>query len=127
MDSLLQNTILEKFVPQVEKKNNSDIFLKDFSNFFLISKFEESQNTSMVSKIPIGILFKMVYSIESHRKKKILALNIFFLQSLKKFEKFSTFLKKFFKRITFYHKYELDIDIYMFCQKEEVFMYVSEK
>ncbi len=63
---------------------NNDIFLKNFSNFFLISKFEESQNTSMVSKISIGILFKMVYSIESHRKTKILALNSFFLQSQKK-------------------------------------------
>ncbi len=42
-----------KIYPQVGKKN-SDIFLKNFSNFFLLSKFEESQNTSMVSKIPIG-------------------------------------------------------------------------
>ncbi len=77
----------------MEKKNNSDIFLKDFSNFFLISKFEESKNFSMVSKINIGILFIIVYSIESHRKKKILALNIFFLQSQKK--------KCFFREILF--------------------------
>ena len=82
MDSILQNIILEKFIIKW-KKNNSDIFLKNFSNFFLISKFEESQNISMVSKISIGILFKMVYSIESS-KKKIQILNFFFLQSQKK-------------------------------------------
>ncbi len=67
----------------------------------------------------------MLYSIESHRKMKILVFKFFFLKLQKKkyfFKKFSTFLIKFFKRITFYNKYELDIDIYMFCQKEEVFM-----
>ncbi len=74
-----QNRILEKIIPNGRKNNSEKTFI-----FFFISKFEESQNISMVSKISIGILFKMVYSIESHRKKKILALNLFFLLTQKK-------------------------------------------
>ncbi len=63
MDSILQNTLpgTIKIYPQVEKKNNSDIFLKKFSNFFLISKFEESQNILMVSKILPQKTFKLTY------------------------------------------------------------------
>ena len=51
-----QNRILEKIIPS-GRKNNSE---KIFNFFFFISKFEESKNFSMVSKIPIGILFIMV-------------------------------------------------------------------